>query len=295
MRQPLFILAPPRSFTSVVCGMIGNHPEMLGLPETNLFAAPTMGRLRQMHRLHPRFAHGLLRSLAQLGLGGQTVTDIEASQRWIDEQGDDMPTSAIFRDLMDWAEPRAIIDKSPMYVYSDGALERIADAFPEARYLHLSRHPRATCESINETRNLAKEAVGGQFAHANGSVTPEQMWLKPHLRILELLETVPPDQHMFLRGEALMAEPRLYLPQIAEWLGISTAAEAIEAMLRPEKSPFARMGPENARFGNDPNFLQRPALRPYHEQPSDLESAMSWDSSLSFDEILKHYAMHFGY
>jgi hypothetical protein len=295
VRQPLFILAPPRSFTSVVCGMIGSHPEMLGLPETNLFAAATMSELRQIHRSRPRFSHGLLRSLAQLCLGGQSFADVEAAQRWLDEQPDDLPTSAIFRDLIDWAEPRAIIDKSPMYVYSESALESIADAFPEARYLHLSRHPRSTCESIHETRNLAKDAVGGQFAQGNGALTPEQMWLKPHLRILELLETVPRDQQMFLRGEALMAEPRLYLPQIAEWLEIRTDAEAIDAMMRPEKSPFACMGPENARLGNDPRFLQSPALRSFHEKPSDLDAPLSFDSSLVFDEVLRHYAMYFGY
>ena len=294
MMEPLFILAPPRSFTSVVCAMLGNHPEMLGLPETNLFAAGTMTELKRIHASRPRFAHGLLRSIAQLGLGGQTIEDVDAAQRWIEEQGE-VSTADVFHDLMDWAEPRAVIDKSPMYVYADGALDRILDAFPHARFLHLSRHPRATCESIHETHNMAQETTGGTPAENNGALTPEKMWLRPHLRIIELLEMVPTDQHMFLRGEALMADPKLYLPQIAEWLGISTDADAIAAMMRPEKSPFASMGPENARLGNDPRVLQNPALRPFKEKPSDLESPLSWDSSLVFDEVLQHYAMYFGY
>jgi hypothetical protein len=274
--------------------MIGNHPQMLGLPETNLFAAGTMGELRNIHTSRPRFAHGLLRSVAQLGLGGQTVEDVDAAQRWLDEQRD-LPTADVFRDLMDWAEPRAVIDKSPMYVYADGALDRILDAFPDARFLHLSRHPRATCESIYETHNMAQEAMGGTLAQNDGALTPEKMWLRPHLRIMEMLETVSMDQQMFLRGEALMADPQLYLPQIAEWLGISTDADAIAAMMKPEKSPFASLGPENARLGNDPRFLQNPALRPFREQPSDLETPLSWDPSLVFDEVIQHYAMYYGY
>jgi Sulfotransferase family len=294
MKQPLFILAPPRSFTSVVCAMIGNHPQMCGLPETNLFAAATLGELRQIHRSRPRFAHGLLRSIAQLGLGGQSIQDVDAAQQWLDEQ-DDVPTAELFRDLMDCAAPRAVIDKSPMYVYADGALDRIIDAFPEARFLHLSRHPRATCESIRETSQMAQGALGGALAQGEEAMTPEKMWLRPHLRILELLETVPMDQQMFLRGEALMAEPALYLPQIAEWLEISSDAAAVQAMLRPEKSPFASMGPENARLGNDPRFLQNPALRPFKDKPSDLDSPLSWDASLVFDEVVQHYAMYFGY
>ena len=43
MTEPLFILAPPRSFTSVVCAMIGNHPQMLGLPETTGLDGPALG------------------------------------------------------------------------------------------------------------------------------------------------------------------------------------------------------------------------------------------------------------
>src|SRR5438874_389166 len=33
--DPVFILALPGSFSSVVCAMLGQHPEMYGLPETN--------------------------------------------------------------------------------------------------------------------------------------------------------------------------------------------------------------------------------------------------------------------
>ena len=238
MSQPLFILAPPRSFTSVVCAMIGNHPDMLGLPETNLFAADTLNGLRQIHEFKPRFAHGLLRSIAQLGLGGQTVENIDAAQRWVDEQGH-LPTKDVFRDLMDWAAPRGLVDKSPMHVFREGALDRIVEAFPEARFLHLCRHPRGNCESVYE---LSKTAGPAQ---RNEPLTPEQIWLKPHLRIMEVLETVPMDQQMFMRGEALMAAPKVYLPQIAEWLKIRTDSAAIDAMLRPEESPFACIGPAN--------------------------------------------------
>jgi len=289
VREPLFILAPARSFTSVVCGMIGNHPEMLGLPETNLFAAGTLDGLRQVHHARPRFATGLLRAIAQLGLGGQTEEDVDAAQRWLNEQAGSMSTADLFRDLADWADGRALIDKSPMHVFREGALDRIIDAFPGARFLHLTRHPRDNCESIYEMSNSGTLAQGGR------ELTPDRMWLKPHLRIMELMETVPADQHMLVRGESLMADPKTYLPQIAEWLQIRTDDEAIGAMMRPEESPFACMGPSNARLGNDPRFLQSPKLRPFKEKPSDLDTPLSWDSALVFDETLRHYAMTFGY
>jgi hypothetical protein len=294
VRQPLFILAPPRSFTSVVCAMIGNHPEMIGLAETNLFASPTVRELREMHRSRPRFAHGLLRSIAQLGLGGQSSEDVAAAERWLDEHPD-LGTADVFRDLMDWANGRGLIDKSPMYVYAPGALERIVAAFPGVRFLHLTRHPRATCESIYETHSMAQGARGGALAQSQQAMTPGKMWLEPHRRIMAAMALVPAAQQMRVRGEALMSAPREHLPRIAEWLGIRTDAAATEAMLHPERSPFASMGPDNARLGNDPRFLQSPALRPYREKPSDLDAPLSWDPALVFDDELKAQARAFGY
>jgi len=40
--DPVFVLAP-RSFSSIVATMLGQHPQMYGVPELELFAAETMG------------------------------------------------------------------------------------------------------------------------------------------------------------------------------------------------------------------------------------------------------------
>ena len=37
--QPVFLLATARSFSSVVTAMIGQHPQLAGLPELKLFCA----------------------------------------------------------------------------------------------------------------------------------------------------------------------------------------------------------------------------------------------------------------
>src|ERR1700676_2245035 len=40
--DPVFILAPPRSFTSVIGTMVGQHPQLYGLAETKLLAYKNM-------------------------------------------------------------------------------------------------------------------------------------------------------------------------------------------------------------------------------------------------------------
>lgn len=274
--------------------MIGNHPEMVGLAETNLFAADTYEELETIYLIDPRFQHGLLRTIAELGLGGQTEENIELAQSWLVEN-ESVNTADILKDIMALVEPKHVIDTSVLYVYRPGATDRVIKAFPDAYYLHLSMHPRLTCESIYKTRKAAMESHLGRQIGAEMALKPETMWLQPHVEILGAMENIPDSQKMFLRGEDLLSDPVPNLLKIAEWLGIRTDQEAIDAMMRPEESPFAKYGPENAALGNDPHFLENPEFVPYTNQTMELDSPMSWDETLLFDENIKELARYFGY
>jgi hypothetical protein len=307
-RQPgpvLFILAPPRSFTSVTCAMIGYHPDMCGLPETNLFTADTYEDLSRAYKVRSRLQHGLLRSISELGLGGQTEDNVEAAREWLEENRSSS-TAAIFEDLRVWAAPRGLVEKSPAHVYQPAHLARTRAAVPDAYYLHLTRHPRGTVESIHkmrtdlQARSQALLAGGSERRRfrAMGNeadITPDAMWLRPHENIVAFLRDVPPERQRRMHGEDLLSDPRRYLPGIAEWLGVRTDDEAIEHMLHPELSPFACEGPPNARWGNDPDFLQNPELRPYTPKPLDLDSPLSWDANVRLSPRLVELAHELGY
>jgi hypothetical protein len=290
--EPVFILAPPRSFTSVVSAMIGQHPELYGLPEVNLFAADTVGELDRWHGMRRRLRHGLLRAVAELGLGGQDEAAIETADAWL-RQNTHVRTAQIHGDLAAWAGPRRLVDKSPIYVIDEGALERIWSAFPAARFIHMTRHPVGTLTSMLGLRDYVQKAGG--IAARGATTDPDRFWLQPHARAKAFLDSLPADRWIRMRGEDLRADPDLYLPQIAEWLGLRTDSAAIAAMKHPEKSPFARMGPPNARFGNDPGFMEQPALRPYAGKPASLDDPLPDGVTGPFSESLRHYAGLFGY
>jgi hypothetical protein len=116
MTPPLFILSPPRSFTSVTCAMLGNHPEMFGLAETNLFAADTLGELGRSNRPGHRRQHGLLRSLAQLAFGDQTPASIAAAQEWLNDNAA-LVTGDVFKMMIDWSGDLCLVEKSPLSTY----------------------------------------------------------------------------------------------------------------------------------------------------------------------------------
>ena len=54
MKDPLIILSPPRSFSSVISTMIGQHPQIYGFPELHLFSGETLGDIleREAKEVH---------------------------------------------------------------------------------------------------------------------------------------------------------------------------------------------------------------------------------------------------
>lgn len=132
------------------------------------------------------------------------------------------------------------------------------NVFPKASILHLIRHPRGMGNSYINLRstfeNLAR--LIGDAPERD----PERIWRATNEQIMIVTENLPLGQCMRLKGEALLSDLDIYLPQICEWLGIRTNGAAIEAMMHPENSPYASLGPPSAPRGNDPNFLSNPAI-----------------------------------
>jgi hypothetical protein len=106
---------------------------------------------------------------------------------------------------------------------------------------------------------------------------------------------VPADQQMRLRGEDLLSDAPTHLREIAEWLGIRTDPEAVAAMMHPENSPFSKYGPKNARYGNDPNFMESPRLRPYKHTLGPLTWTAPDGTTQELSEAVREYAMILGY
>lgn len=294
--RPVFILCPGRSYSSVVCGMLGQHPQLYGLPETNFFVADTIGGLFQRfagpgdrHRLH-----GLVRTLAQLHDGEQTEAAAERGWQWLRARLD-MTTHELAWYIAVQLGPRQMVEKSPSNCAEAAYLERLYRTFPTAHFLHLSRHPRSTGKSLYQVRQEQRARRGRDRMPVDGR-RMEENWLKVHGHILRFTERLPVGQSVHLQGEQLMADPDRYLRQIAEWLDIRADTEAIEAMKHPEASPFATLGPDNARGGNNRKYLEDPRLRTGPPPKVNLSDPLDWMSDGSgFSPATVALARRLGY
>lgn len=304
---PLFILAPPRSFTSVVCGVIGQHPELYGTPELNLFQAPTVDEFwtgrREDGTLRTPFWRimrhdGILRAVAQLYAGEQTIDTIEMSRRWLIVRAK-KSTAEAHREICAKVGSRILLDKSPAYARRREYLHRIVAAFPDARFIHLVRHPRGQCESVLKAENGRLTAFFMGAVDRTGPepvIDPQVVWRDAHYEILKFLAELPRGRSLRIIGEDFMNDIEGGAREVCHWLGVSESAGAIDEMKHPERSPFACIGPANARLGNDPNFLQSPALRPSRIAPPLLAGPLSWreDGGGFSPEVVK-LARYFGY
>jgi glyoxylase-like metal-dependent hydrolase (beta-lactamase superfamily II) len=288
-KPPVFILAAPRSFTSVICAMLGRHPQMYGMPELHLFKCATLAEWFDLCRKQPfPRAHGLLRAVAQLYFGEQTERTVLLARRWLVERMH-LRTGQVLRALGEKIYPATAVEKSPSISYDDEALRRAYRMFPRARFLHLVRHPKGQGASVMNYIKVRErhgpipashwllQFVGYGSRHGGDPTPdPQHAWHALNLNICKFLESVPESQKHTVRGEDLLSEPeRAFLP-ILEWLNLRADARALERMKHPEESPYASLGPRGAEFGSDRLFLQSPAFRRNPASPHRLEGAPDW-------------------
>ncbi len=299
---PLIILAPPRSFSSVTSAMLGQHPQMYGLPELNLFAADNLEALTRYfdsdgHRTGRRW-DGLLRVIAELFLRKQTRGTVSLARKWVLNHGDES-TVGVFEKIMRRAAPKIVVEKSITTVWNNEMLGRAVNAFPDTRFIHLTRHPRSHGLSMMELMEKRDWQIArGIYDHSTNPPTPDPqlLWYRINSRIVDALSAIPDDRKLQVRGEDLLLNLDQKLAEISEWMGLRTDNEAIEEMKHPERSPFASIGPVNAPMGNDHKFLEDPVLKPYRVKDVSLDGKLSWrDDIEGFSPEVRDLATRFGY
>jgi hypothetical protein len=258
--------------------MLGQHPQAYGVLELNLFVADTLEALTEaMPAIRQLRLHGLLRTIAQLYAGEQNLLSLEMARRWILDRNH-WSTGEVYRELCLKVSPRQIFDKSPIYVTKRENLPRIQQTFPDAYYLHLIRHPRTQGRSMMNISNGLMAILGNSFDYSTvpPTVDPQFWWYEIQLNILDFLSTVPLSHQMRLKGEDILSNPKLYFEKISRWLNLEWNDSILEAMLRPQNSPYACVGPYGAHYGNDPNFLKTPFFSQRTISPSNLEGSLPW-------------------
>lgn len=288
------VLAPPRSCSSLITAMLGQHPELYATAELECFTADTLtGCLAFSQRVPAVTIHGLLRSLAQLLCGEQTNATISIARQWLTER-EHWSGAQLVRWIETQITPKRLLEKSPIHVLRWESLLRLAAVTDAEPVLHLTRHP------VN-----AMVSLGKAYRRQGRSLSPGEglrVWLSGHLNILRWTASYPSERVLRVRCEDLLNNTESGLERMANHLGVDSGAEAIAKMLHPENSAYACPGPSLAPSGNDPHWMASPTLRrsPMRREAEPGQPAVSqlWDEPELPPELVMravHLARELGY
>src|SRR5215204_983386 len=231
-RPAIFILAPPRSGTTLLRVMLGGHSHFFSPPELELLSFNTLAERKQAFSGAFSFwLEGALRAIMEIkGCGAEEAASI---MRGLEER--DLSTKEFYRLMQEWIGDRTLVDKTPSYALHTSILQRAEVDFENAFYIHLLRHP---CGMIRSFEEAKLDHIFFRYAHPfSRRELAEMIWTISHQNILEFLQDVPIGRQYQLKFEDLVSRPRESLEQICNFLGVEFHSD----MLQPYKDGAQRM------------------------------------------------------
>lgn len=227
----LFILAPPRSGTTLLRVMLGGHSKLFSPPELELLGYDDLKQRREaLSGRHSFWRQGTVRALMQVRGCSREEAELEMSGY----EDAAMTTQDFYRVLQE-AGDQLLVDKAISYPIDLETLQQGEAEFEGALYLHLVRSPQGMINSFAEAHI---EQIFPRFAHPfTGRKLAEMVWTISQQNILTFLENVPPQRQHRVEFERLVREPEQVMQDICRWVGI----EYEEGMIEPYREKQKRM------------------------------------------------------
>jgi acyl-CoA synthetase (AMP-forming)/AMP-acid ligase II/NAD(P)-dependent dehydrogenase (short-subunit alcohol dehydrogenase family) len=289
--RALFIVAPPRSGTTLLRVMLGGHPRLFAPPELYLLGFGTLReRVAAYSDMDNYWTEGTTRALMEL-----RGCDAPEAVRIVEElERAGGTTQDLYALLQEWLDGRLLVDKTPTYTFDPDTLEQAEREFEAPLYVHLVRHPLGTIRSFEEARIdqiLPAHVPGLRRRPLPFGVRQlaELVWLMGHRNALRFLANVPPERRHVVRFEELVSAPRAAMQALCGFIGV----EFEEAMLEPYRDRRGRMTEgvhDVSRMLGDIKFHQHSAI--------DAGVAERWRESLDgypLGEPTLELARRFGY
>ena len=228
--RAIFILAPPRSGTTLLRVMLAGHPQLFAAAELQLLGFNTLGERRAAFSgKYSLWLEGTIRAVMQIH-----GCDADQAKRILEQYEDqDMTTKQFYRVLQNWIAPQTLVDKSPSYALDLETLKRAECDFEEALYIHLVRHPYAMVRSFERYR---LEQVFFMPEHPfSARELGELVWVVSHQNIVEFLDGVPEERRYRMHFEELTRQPQAVMEQMCQKLGLEYHPDLIEPYKDKEK------------------------------------------------------------
>lgn len=249
VQAPIFILTAPGLPGQTLAAMLARGGAAYDVPELNfLLAESVSGLMRDLVGIRAVQMHGILRALAQLLSGEQTLASVETARRWMLRRGYQTTANA-FDEVLERIAPRRLVMPLTAPLFEGPTRTRLAATYPVARYVRLLAHPHfyGRHVSVDTLAQVAMQLAGAMDSDQRPAVPdPQSLWLLFDQAEDELQGLLGANQMIPVQIEALLTDPESTLTRLAEALDLPSDAESIARMMVPETSPFAGAGPMGA-------------------------------------------------
>ncbi len=285
----IFILAPPRSGTTLLRVMLSGHPELFAGSELQLLGFNTLKERRAAYSgKYKLWLEGTIRAIMEL----KKCNPGEAMQMMKGYEQMDYSTKDFYAVLQEWIGDKTLVDKSPSYALDMNTLLKAEQDFHQARYIHLVRHPYAMVRSFEKYH--MDQVLYLRDNPFSARELGELVWLISHKNVLEFLERIPGDRQFHMRFEELVTEPRAVMEKMCEAFEIKFHPEMINPYDNLAEKMTDGIYKESKPMG-DTHFLDRRNID--HKVASEWEgvlsdnflSDMTWDlaKSLGYEDKIK--------
>jgi hypothetical protein len=185
--------------------------------------------------------------------------------------------------------PRIPVVKLALFPEGTVTLDGYRDTYEDARFVHLVRHPTPTQRSMQRVLapRLHREDVSVEEEAA-------RRWVDGQTHFLQFAQSTP--NAVTVRGEDLLTHSESVLGDLLRRLHLPADQTAIDAMLHPERSPFAALPPREYFAGaNDPTFEAFPALRTPRPVPASVAPPETWGIDTGVSAEIVRVAGQLGY
>lgn len=214
-RKAIFVLAPPRSGTTLLRVLLGGHSQLFAPPELELMPFNTLGERQRICSGRDAFwLEGTLRAVMALcGIDAEAAKALMAER-----EAADLTIKDFYGELQSWLDAKILVDKSPSYVLDRAILARIEETFTDPLYIHLHRHPYGMINSFEEAK---LHQIFFRYPHNfNARELAELIWVHSHHNIFDFLAEIPRRRHTMVSFEAITAQPQAEMERLCAFLGM---------------------------------------------------------------------------
>ncbi|WP_298510501.1 non-ribosomal peptide synthetase [uncultured Kordia sp.] len=215
----VFILAPPRSGSTLLRVIMAGHPDLFVPPELQLMIFNTLqGREKELDGKLSFYKEGNIRAIMEL----LDFDNEKATEMMNDFIKEDLSVQEYYAKMQSWIGDRILVDKSPSYARDINVLRRIEQTFKNAKFIHLQRNPYGLIHSYEDTR---MDQVFRYKHDFDARKLGELEWLVSHQNIVEFFKEIPDNRKHVVKFEDMVKDSSQVAASLCDFLEMENHQE----------------------------------------------------------------------